>query len=378
MSTVEVDAPQTRRETLQEVFVVDTDVHAHEQPAEIADYIEKPWDMALRQIANIPERYLDLPGISPNALFGVFFPGGGGRTQLVTSARQMRDELDKLHVDVAVVFPDHLLLLPKLQSPVFASALTSAYNDWLYDRWLREDTSLRGALVACPQDPQGTAEYIRRHGGKPEWCCIYLPCCSVRPLWGHRSYDPIYEAATEVGLPLAMHSVTTVHPTFPFNLEVFEATASQHVVAHTWSMMANLMSLLETAAFLRFPELRFCVMEAGVSWMPYLMLKLDKEYLEQRRTYPFLQERPSHYLKQVYVGTQPIEEPERRKDIVTLIELFEGSERVIFASDWPHHDFDHPQHVFGLPFDSETRRKIMGLNAARFFRGIEVPEGPYA
>jgi predicted TIM-barrel fold metal-dependent hydrolase len=44
----------------------------------------------------------------------------------------------------------------------------------------------------------------------------------------------------------------------------------------------------------------------------------------------------------------------------------------MFASDWPHHDFDHPQHVFGLPFSPEARRKIMGLNAAAFF-GLGVP-----
>ena len=39
----------------------------------------------------------------------------------------------------------------------------------------------------------------------------------------------------------------------------------------------------------------------------------------------------------------------------------------MFASDWPHHDFDHPQFFFGLPFGAATRRKIMGENAIRFF-----------
>ena len=43
----------------------------------------------------------------------------------------------------------------------------------------------------------------------------------------------------------------------------------------------------------------------------------------------------------------------------------------MFASDWPHHDFDNTQFVFGLPFSREARRKIMGLNAARFF-GLEA------
>ena len=84
--------------------------------------------------------------------------------------------------------------------------------------------------------------------------------------------------------------------------------------------------------------------------MPFLCNRLDKEYLERRREVPFLTERPSHYLKQVYVATQPIEEPENLRDLVTLMELFDGEDTTIFASDWPHHDFDHPMKLNQVPF----------------------------
>ena len=49
------------RETLADLFVVDADVHIHEDPAELAEYAEPPWDVALREIAKVEERYLDLP-----------------------------------------------------------------------------------------------------------------------------------------------------------------------------------------------------------------------------------------------------------------------------------------------------------------------------
>jgi len=102
------------------------------------------------------------------------------------------------------------------------------------------------------------------------------------------------------------------------------------------------------------------------------MNRLDKEYLERRREIPFLQERPSHYMRRFFYGTQPIEEPERTRDIVELFGLFDGENQAMFASDWPHHDFDHPQHFLGLPFSPEARRKIMGLNAAAFLIGWSV------
>ena len=37
------------------------------------------------------------------------FPSGQEGTRMVHSAAQMRDELDEIHVDIGVLFPDHFL-----------------------------------------------------------------------------------------------------------------------------------------------------------------------------------------------------------------------------------------------------------------------------
>jgi hypothetical protein len=359
--------PAPARETLEDVYVVDADVHIHEDPAALAEYADPPWDVGLREIAKVDERYLDLPGMTPRAEFRVPFPGGSNRRQIVTSAAELRSGLDDLSVNKAVLFPDHLLYLAMVRDPGFAVTLARSYNRWLHERWLLEDDSLKGALVVAPQDPEAGAADIRSHAGHPEFVCVYLPASGVRPLYGHGQYDPIYRAAVEVGLPVALHSVEAVFPVFPFELNEFRTTFGAHAVAHPFSMIANLVSMLETGVPARFPELRVAFMEAGCGWIPFILHRLDKEYIERRREVPFLQERPSHYIKRFFYGTQPIEEPERLGDIVKLYELFDGENQAMFASDWPHHDFDHPQHFFGLPFSPEGRRKIMGENAVRFF-----------
>src|SRR5215831_18564385 len=155
-----------RRETLAEVFVLDADVHVHEDPAELAEYANPPWDVGLREIAKVQERYLDLPGISPRAEYRVPFPGGSNRRQIAASAKEMRDGLDQLHVNQAVLFPDHLLSLAMVRDPAFAATLARSYNRWLYERWLTEEPTLRGALVIAPQDPAAGAADIRRHAGR--------------------------------------------------------------------------------------------------------------------------------------------------------------------------------------------------------------------
>jgi predicted TIM-barrel fold metal-dependent hydrolase len=137
-------------------------------------------------------------------------------------------------------------------------------------------------------------------------------------------------------------------------------------------MVANAMSMLETGVQVRFPGLRIAFTEGGIAWVPWISMRLDKEYLERRRDVPLLTERPSHYVRRMFFATQPVEEPERLRDMATLMELFDGENCVVFASDWPHHDFDHPDKVLQIPLSEEAKRKVMGGNAARLL-GIEVP-----
>jgi predicted TIM-barrel fold metal-dependent hydrolase len=358
----------SRRETLETLTIVDVDVHVHEDPGELAEYADPPWNEGLREIAKVEERYLALPGISPRAEYRVPFPGGSTRKQVATSAREMREGLDELHVDQAICFPDHLLSLAMVRDPSFAVTLARSYNRWLHERWLLEEPTLKGAIVVAPQDPAAGAADIRRHADHREFACVYLPASGLRVLYGDERYDPVYEAAVETGVPIAIHSVEAVYPTFPFQLEGFRTSLAVHSLAHPLAMVANLVSILETGVPVRFPELQIAFMEAGTGWIPWIANRLDKEYIERRREVPMLQERPSHYVRRFSYGTQPIEEPERAADLVASFALWDGENRGMYASDWPHHDFDHPQHVFGLPFSPEARRKIMGENAIRFFR----------
>jgi uncharacterized protein len=360
--------PRVRRDALESILVVDTDVHVTEDPDGLAEYGSPPWDAALRRVAELGAFGYRLPGVAGSLDFYPPFPGGSNRALSVGSPQQMREQLDSLHIDQAILFPDYLLNLAMIPHPEWASALARAYNAWLYEHWLLTEPTLKGAIAIAPQDPASAADEIRRHAEHREFVCIFLPAAGLRPLYGHRQYDPIFSAAVANDLPVCMHSVIAIHPAYPFNLEVFESPASTHALSHTVSVMANAVSLLETGVPVRFPELRIGFLEAGVGWIWCLMTRMDKEFTERRRYLPILQERPSHYMRQWFYGTQPIEEPEQRNEIVTVFALFGGEDQAMFASDWPHHDFDHPQHVFGLPFSSAARKKIMGENAVRFFR----------
>lgn len=369
MAEKTITGRRERRERLEDILVVDCDVHVHESPGALAPYCDMPWRVALENIADVQEWYLDIPGFSPGtAALEAKFPSGHEARRMVLTPEQMREELDGIHVDIGILFPDHLLKLPVISQVEYAAALARAYNAWLVDRWCLPDQGLLGCVVACPHDPEDAAKEIRRYAAEPGVVGVYLPCAGLERLWGHRQYDPIYEAAQEADLPVLLHSVTVIHPVFPFNTQGFETEFGRHICSHTFSIMANLVHMMTTGVPVRYPDLRVAVTEAGISWVPFLMQRMDKEYLERRREVPFLTEKPSHYLKKMYFATQPVEEPENLGDLVTLMDLYDGEDSTIFASDWPHHDFDHPSKVHQIPFSNEVRRKVFGENALRLFK----------
>ncbi|MDQ0219414.1 amidohydrolase [Peribacillus cavernae] len=356
-----------KRESLQDMVVVDLDVHVNDTPTELAPYMDMPWRKSLEHLKNVPWRYLSIPGYSPNFAENIpLWPGGNDRMN-VDSPAQMKKELSAIHVDIAILFPDHLLGIPVLPQKEYAAALARAYNAWILDKWCDKEEGLKGLIMVAPQDPEDGAREIEKYKNEEGIVGVYLPCTGLDTLWGHVKYDPIFAAAESAGLPVLLHAATTLVPHFPFNLHQYETFFAQHSFVHSFSMMANMLKMIETGVPVRFPNIKICFTESGVSWVPFIMMRLDKEYVENRRDIPFLEHPPSYYVKKFFYATQPIEEPDNPKHLVQLIEMFEGETQTMFASDWPHHDFDHPREVFNLPFSEEVRRNIMGENALRFF-----------
>ncbi len=370
-----VEAPQ--RLTLDDVLIVDCDVHAHETADELAPYMDPQWRPAVENLRHVARRYLDLPGFGPNnapRLLGAALPSPrGGREEIVWTAEQMRRELDQFSIDVGIIFPDHFLKLAALPHADYACAIARAYHRWLKEKWLSAENDLYAVIMAPPQDPEEAAREIARWGNDERFVGVYLPTCQVYPMWGHRRYDPIFETAQHFDLPVMLHAVAGIAAGFPYNVEQFYTAITSHTVSHVFAMMANLMNMMETGVPVRYPKLRICFLEAGLTWVPFLRMRLDKEYNENRFQWPFYNDRPSKWIRGFYFGTQPVEEPENKQDLVDLIRIYDGEDTTVFASDWPHHDFDHPRAVFELPVSERVKRKLMGANALKLMPKIKVP-----
>ena len=118
----------------------------------------------------------------------------------------------------------------------------------------------------------------------------------------------------------------------------------------------------------RFPNLKVIWIESGLAWLPFMMQRLDHEYLMRQSDAPLLKRLPSEYMQDMFYTSQPMERT-NLKLLQATFEAIHAETQLLFASDWPHWDFDTPGKLMALPFLSEqAKRNILGENARKLFK----------
>ncbi len=106
---------------------------------------------------------------------------------------------------------------------------------------------------------------------------------------------------------------------------------------------------------------------SGLAWLPFMMQRLDHEFMLRSSECPLLKRKPSEYIQSMYYTTQPME-VQNLKALECTFEMIKAETQLLFASDYPHWDFDLPSAIYDLPFLSDkARHNILGGNAARMF-----------
>src|SRR6516165_6048424 len=83
---------------------------------------------------------------------------------------------------------------------------------------------------------------------------------------------------------------------------------------------------------------------------------------------PHLRRAPSEYLReQFWVSTQPMEEAEEPDHVLDMMAWI-GWDKILFASDSPHWDFDDPFVALPPGLSEERRNKIYSGNAKALYR----------
>ena len=213
--------------------------------------------------------------------------------------------------------------------------------------------------------PQAAAE-IRRVGKHPRIVQVIMTSATRIP-YGDRCYWPIYEAACDLGLPVAIHPGAECKG---IANGYAAGMPTRYLDWHTnipQNYMGQLTSLVCEGVFVEFPDLRFVMIEGGLAWIPAVLWRLDKNWKGPRFSVPWLTRPPSEYVfEHVRFTSQPIEEPERPEHLQALFEAVHAEQTVMFSTDYPHWDGDSSTHAIP-PLPPRLARRVFFDNAADLY-----------
>ena len=180
--------------------------------------------------------------------------------------------LDAENIETVMLYTTvGLLWEAEVESPELSQAYTKAYN-----RWICEFCSGSPRLVPTAHlsltDPIAAAAELERavgEGAKGGYVAPFTQ--SGKPL-GHPDHDPVFAAAQDLGVPLA------IHPTFEpqwtkgtrmgswenvKQLRLLASVAASDGVRHQFT------TLFDYGVFDKFPTLKIVVLESGGGWIAY-------------------------------------------------------------------------------------------------------------
>ncbi len=347
------------------IRVIDCDVHpVFRSAAEFCEYLPSRWHHLLRhryalgiridtinhalRVDAMPEA--GPPGCDPDLL--------------------KRQLLDEAGIDIAILNHHNSGNVP---DPAADAACCAAINEWQAATWLGEYNwhgRYRAAIRVPAHSPQAAIGEIERWGDHPNFVQV-LAVHAYQPAFGHPMYEPIWRAAAERGLPVAVHATNNQLGTISSHITPYGQPSfffEWHTAAYPAVYASHAASLLCSGIFERIPELRFVMVEGGVGWSLALGSHLDRNWRLLRSEVPDVKELPSHYLyRNVFFATQPIEEPfYGEAPVLQAWEELGADRHILFSTDYPHWDFDHPQHA--LPrLSAELKRRVLFENARELY-----------
>ncbi|HTP82272.1 MAG TPA: amidohydrolase family protein [Alphaproteobacteria bacterium] len=362
-------------------FIADIDAHVTETAfwSEITDRIDNDYlrhaAKAFKDRGGSPPGLLNAtPGMLYQDLFGRIphqqqqaeaVAASEGHRQVVLTRRAM----DSMGIDTMVVFPTPMLVLGMHPQAEVEVALGTAFNRWLCEEVLPEEDRLKGLMYLPFNDPVASVDVVEEFADKPGVIGFTVVSTRYKPVH-HNDYMRLYSAIQASGKPLAFHSG------FHWGDESMKQTnrfLSMHALSFCYFNMIHMTNWIINGIPERFPKLKVIWVESGLAWVPFLMQRLDSEYMMRSSEAPLLKRKPSDYMREMYYTSQPLETSNMKLTEATF-EAINAETQLLFASDWPHWDFDLPNSITHLPFLTEkAKRNILGLNAARLF-GFEVPK----
>jgi hypothetical protein len=273
--------------------------------------------------------------------------------------------MDRTAIDYLVSFPTIILSIGAIPQRDVQADVVGAYNRWLVEDIIPWDRRILAMPFLPMSDPGASLETVQRYADSPNVVGWMVTSARAEPVH-EKEYLPLWDTIEQIGKPVAFHSGPHWKER-PF--EVLGRFFGAHALGFSFYSMLYCSQIVLSGLVERFPKIKWMFIESGQTWIPYVMSRMDQQYRRRSSEAPLLQRLPSEYVRDMYFTTQPFEEHWHDPDVGRAIfDLTNGPQSWLYASDYPHHDFDVPGLIWGTSYLTEAeKRAVLGENALKLF-----------
>jgi predicted TIM-barrel fold metal-dependent hydrolase len=270
----------------------------------------------------------------------------------------------------------------KLRDPELMLTCVQIYNDWQTE-WASADARRLLPITSIPfWDVAASVREIRRCAALGHRGILFTgdPQSFGMPVLGDHHWDPLWEVAVELDLPVSFHIGSGNMEAGLLRDKVKTYGRMAAFAGFSVELFLNngrqLCDLLMSGVLARYPTIRFVSVESGIGWVPFVLEAMDYQFLGNRvrEDRPELTLLPSEYFKRNVYACYWFEQTAPRKLLSSL-----SVDNILFETDFPH-----PTSLYGDDVkariesglgtvDAVTRRKILWDNAAALYKVTPPP-----
>jgi predicted TIM-barrel fold metal-dependent hydrolase len=284
-------------------------------------------------------------------------------------------DMDKYGWDVQVCLPTsgHVGAQMSRKDPKLGAAVVRAYNNWARDYCNESPQRVKFAAVVPGGDSAELVLETRRAVEKLGAVTIIISTPAPGHWWHMPEFDPVWQAAEELEIPLSLHGneTQTADPaTFArYNGMGGPFEAMHHAINFPMENMIGMAHFMLGGILDRFPTLKLSILESNCGWLPFWLSRLENcTHGRQEVTFDAdpLGATPFEYFnRQCFIAADADE-----LGIKFAIEHV-GDDRIVFNTDYPHADAPDPWEpvpsMLQQPISDESRRKIFWDNSVSLY-----------
>ena len=265
----------------------------------------------------------------------------------------------------------------KLNDPELMLTCVQIYNDWQTE-WASVDARRLLPITSIPfWDVDAAATEVRRCAAKGHKGILFTgePQCYGKPLLGDAHWNPLWEVAVELDLPISFHigSGDMAEGMVKERVKTYGkmATFAELAVDIFLRNGVQLNDLLMSGVLVRHPKIKFVSVESGIGWIPFVLEAMDYQFQGNSvaEEHPEFEMLPSEYFARNVYACYWFEQTAPRRLIDKV-----GVDNIMFETDFPHPtslygDEVHARIKSGLADCEESvRRKILWENGQKLYK----------